>query len=506
MITDDGTIGFDYSKAIEDAINGGQLQTVSTEFGSNTTIVTLNADDIVTPAPTMTFSPTMSPAPTVSAAPTSSCYDRDVNCETWANQDPSECVVNPEYMTINCAKSCGLCVTDSPTTSPIAAPTTIATNAPSFNVTIEATTNSTLSSNETLAPSTNSTSAPTSNETTLAPTTSNTTQSPTTAPKLCVDKNEACEESVEGIGCLVTKCKLWAGEGECENNPTYMLENCANTCNACELSTTESPTPVNVDPNISTPVGCADKNFECPSWAAEGECSKNPGWMLANCALSCDSCEGGDSNEPAPTCVDSDNRCPEWAAADECYKNPVWMGNNCKLSCGGCQSQDNLSEDDTDENFDDTNGNSTNEDYTNEDYTNEDYTNGDYTNEDYTYTDPGDSLITCQDSNDRCPEWAGKGECMSNPSWMLANCQKSCNACTTSEQRSSMGPSISTPTSDAQECNDLKDECHQTSESGDCLLTKCAFWASEGECESNPSYMNNYCAQSCGQCETPLSV
>ena len=496
MITDDGTIGFDYSTAIEDVINGGELQTVSTEFGSNTTIVTLNADDIVTPAPTMTFSPTMSPAPTVSAAPTSSCFDRDVNCGTWANQDPSECVVNPDYMSGNCAKSCGLCVTDSPTTmtpttSPTAAPTTNLTIAPSSNATIQATINSTLSSNETLAPSTNSTTAPTSNGTTLAPTSSNTTQSPTTAPKLCVDKNEACEESVEGIGCLVTKCTLWASEGECESNPTYMLENCANTCNACELSTTESPTPVNVDPNVPTPVGCADKNFECPSWAAEGECSKNPAWMLANCALSCDSCDGGDGDEPALTCVDSDSRCPEWAAADECYKNLVWMGNNCKLSCGGCLSQDDPGEDDTDGNGDDTNGNSTNEDYT---------------NEDYTHTDPGDSLITCQDSNDRCSEWAGEGECMSNASWMLANCQKSCNACTASEQRSSTGPSISTPTTDAQECNDLKDGCHQTSESGDCLLTKCAFWASEGECESNPSYMSNYCAQSCGQCETPLSV
>ena len=25
-------------------------------------------------------------------------------------------------------------------------------------------------------------------------------------------------------------CEFWAGEGECDQNPTYMLENCAKSC------------------------------------------------------------------------------------------------------------------------------------------------------------------------------------------------------------------------------------------------------------------------------------
>uniref|UniRef100_A0A7R9ZUD1 ShKT domain-containing protein n=1 Tax=Pseudo-nitzschia arenysensis TaxID=697910 RepID=A0A7R9ZUD1_9STRA len=493
IVTDDGTIGFDYSTAMEDAIQGGELQTLSTEFGTNTTIVTLDVDDIVTPAPTMTFSPTTSPAPTVSAAPTSSCYDRDANCEAWANQDPSECVVNPEYMTSNCAKACGMCVTDSPTLtpptdSPSGAPTMAPTAPSTSNSTIALSTNSTTLGNSTLAPTEfNSTLEPTSDAPSFVPITSNTTQSPTMAPQSCVDKNEACAENVDGIGCLVTKCVLWAGEGECENNPTYMAANCAKSCDQCDISPpTESPTPaVNVpsDPNAPAPTvapaACTDSNSECSSWASNGQCSKNPGWMLANCALSCNVCE---SNPTAPTCVDSDNRCVEWAASDECLKNPVWMSNNCKLSCGICQNDDDANEDDASD-------------------------NGDETGEDN--ETESDSLIEtppplCRDNNDRCGEWAGTGECSSNPSWMLENCKLSCNVCTATTERS-IQPTSSTETSEMrEECVDLREGCHQSATSGDCFVTKCEFWAQEGECEANPSFMIVNCAKSCGKCEELL--
>ena len=35
---------------------------------------------------------------------------------------------------------------------------------------------------------------------------------------------------------------------------------------------------------------CIDANERCSSWAAEGECKKNPGYMLTSCRLSCHSC------------------------------------------------------------------------------------------------------------------------------------------------------------------------------------------------------------------------
>lgn len=35
----------------------------------------------------------------------------------------------------------------------------------------------------------------------------------------------------------------------------------------------------------------------------------------------------------------------------------------------------------------------------------------------------------CKDNWLKCPEWAGKGECIKNKDWMLKNCQKSCHVC-----------------------------------------------------------------------------
>ena len=49
-------------------------------------------------------------------------------------------------------------------------------------------------------------------------------------------------------------------------------------------------------------------------------------------------------------------------------------------------------------------------------------------------------------------------------------------------------------------CEDKNEACQETGEFGNCSLTKCAFWASEGECTNNPNYMNVNCEQSCGLC------
>ena len=36
---------------------------------------------------------------------------------------------------------------------------------------------------------------------------------------------------------------------------------------------------------------------------------------------------------------------------------------------------------------------------------------------------------SCTDSNPSCASWASRGECQSNPKYMLKSCKKSCNAC-----------------------------------------------------------------------------
>merc|ERR1712043_17009 len=85
----------------------------------------------------------------------------------------------------------------------------------------------------------------------------------------------------------------------------------------------------------------------------------------------------------------------------------------------------------------------------------------------------------CQDKNSQCAAWAGMGECSRNPKYMLSNCQRSCNACSSS--------SSNTPESTSLNCRDNNAQ-------------QCPLWASGGECSRNPAYMNVNCKRSCGRC------
>ncbi|KAJ7337772.1 hypothetical protein OS493_007927 [Desmophyllum pertusum] len=74
----------------------------------------------------------------------------------------------------------------------------------------------------------------------------------------------------------------------------------------------------------------------------------------------------------------------------------------------------------------------------------------------------------CVDSNpEQCPRWANKGECSTNPIWMLKNCEKSCGV---------------------RNCT-----CGCTEEDKNCVE-----WAKRGECQKNPAYMLRSCRRSCG--------
>lgn len=40
---------------------------------------------------------------------------------------------------------------------------------------------------------------------------------------------------------------------------------------------------------------CIDGDTRCAAWAAQGECTANPGFMLTSCRLSCNTCEPGNA-------------------------------------------------------------------------------------------------------------------------------------------------------------------------------------------------------------------
>jgi len=87
--------------------------------------------------------------------------------------------------------------------------------------------------------------------------------------------------------------------------------------------------------------GCTDVQCEdswnkldkgnCPEWSRNGECQKNPDFMLKHCRKSCKVCKGTDVH-----CEDNNTNCPEWATSGECDKNPYFRLVTCRKSCKIC--------------------------------------------------------------------------------------------------------------------------------------------------------------------------
>lgn len=82
-------------------------------------------------------------------------------------------------------------------------------------------------------------------------------------------------------------CVKWAQMGWCHGeHMAFMVKNC---CRAC-MDLLKPKTTVPPRPKTEAPRECVDTNENCPSWAASGECEKNPDWMKTNCRKSCHVC------------------------------------------------------------------------------------------------------------------------------------------------------------------------------------------------------------------------
>jgi len=86
---------------------------------------------------------------------------------------------------------------------------------------------------------------------------------------------------------------------------------------------------------------CADQHRNCRDWSKNGECGKNPSFMLSYCEKSCRRCR---STRDQTTCVDRNKYCRAWANRGECRKTPGYMTRNCKKSCHLCSMSGSVSE------------------------------------------------------------------------------------------------------------------------------------------------------------------
>ena len=116
-------------------------------------------------------------------------------------------------------------------------------------------------------------------------------------------------------------------------------------------------------------LACSDSNVGCPGWAKQGECRNNPRYMLLHCAKSCESCVNGHAGvvQIAPeeglreaiaervvktqeyimdrmetsvsyfnSCRNTHELCTYWAIKGDCVSNRQYMFENCAPACRSC--------------------------------------------------------------------------------------------------------------------------------------------------------------------------
>ena len=211
------------------------------------------------------------------------------------------------------------------------------------------------------------------------------TQRPTGKPWQRPTKRPTREPTFLDPSCMdvVRDCGFWASDGQCEENPIYMADNCARACKFCEPSElpliepdidpaevpnsagvvvvasattaplrptpkptqrptgkpSEQPTPA---PSTFLDPLCMDVVRDCGFWASDGQCEENPIYMADNCARACKFCEPIETT-PAPStfvdssCIDEVRDCGFWASDGQCEENPVYMADNCARACKFCE-------------------------------------------------------------------------------------------------------------------------------------------------------------------------
>lgn len=170
-------------------------------------------------------------------------------------------------------------------------------------------------------------------------------------------------------------CTLYANQGACASNPGFMQFHCPKSCNTCADVKKAMEAAEFVQDGDGTV--CTDDHYQCSEWAGMGECDANPNYMLTSCRRSCVVCFAGTNQfgvgQRIPRNQDKDKAveyveksakymqrvwkeeefsrvrhkcrnqhedCTYWASLGECEANPKYMHLNCAPACETCDQLD----------------------------------------------------------------------------------------------------------------------------------------------------------------------
>ena len=109
-------------------------------------------------------------------------------------------------------------------------------------------------------------------------------------------------------------------------------------------------------------------------------------------------------------------------------------------------------------------------------------------------------IKSCLNENEMCSAWAAIGECERDKEYMKHSCKAACQSClfNIDELEPNNNGDDMTCSADDQSCQDNNvPTCIDRHED-------CEYWASKGECEENPEYMNVKCRLSCLLCSNVM--
>mmetsp|Transcript_33970 Transcript_33970/g.89350 ORF Transcript_33970/g.89350 Transcript_33970/m.89350 type:complete len:525 (-) Transcript_33970:385-1959(-) len=197
-----------------------------------------------------------------------------------------------------------------------------------------------------------------------------------------------------------------------------MKRRCPETCSKT------TPPPRKEKPRKKAPGGKQDNDPNCATWATSGECENNPSFMLAECAAAC-------SGEADEVLEDIHQDCEAWVSDGECYRNPAFMLQQCRASCSKFASEnENILQDtsDTCVNFALKGGCETDVQKAKTVCRASCHIQRICAN--HTETTTCSRTLRCEAIGDHeadCASRAARGECHTQPTRMLKRCLKSCS-------------------------------------------------------------------------------